>query len=240
MFDERPYNAARFIRLSLLGLFVAALLIGCGEEGGPAGSSESIDGVDLLGLEKGRSLIYLRVDSIRDSSFNLYVTTAYDTFIITGDLEDWAVGNNRQPIISLKVNDLAIIQNGYWPIEDGSNQITYLPVPPVIIPRRFSAGGTWGGYLPLLQIGLEEVQHLFYYSYFGFHHTKWYAAHPQITVPAGSFAAYQFDVRLYQRYDDTVPVAIVREYYAPGIGLIRQEISAGSAFKRVLSLISYE
>ena len=242
MFEERPHphDAARFIRLFLFGLFVAALLIGCGEEGGPSAPSEgSIDGVDLLGLEDGRSLIYLRTDSIRDDDFNLQVTTTYDTFTITGDLEDWAIGNNQQPIISLKVSDHSIIQNGYWPITGGTPQITYLPVPPVMMPRQLSTAGSWGGYVPLLQVGLEDVQKLFYYSYFGFHHTKSYVAHPQITVPAGSFGAYQFNVRLYQRYDDVETVATVSEYYVPDIGLVRQEISGGS-FKRTLSLISYE
>ncbi|MDH3890925.1 MAG: hypothetical protein OEV49_07545 [candidate division Zixibacteria bacterium] len=240
MSDERPYIAVLFIRLLLVGLFAAGFLIGCGEEGGPSGSSGgALDGLDLLGLEDGRSLVYIRIDSIRDSSFNLYVSTSYDTFTITGDLEDWAIGNNHQPIISLKVSDQSVIQNGYWPLTVGTPQITYLPVPPVMMPRQLSATDSWGGYVPLLQVGLEDVQHLFYYSYFGFHHSKSYVAHPQVTVPAGSFGAYQFDVRLYQRYDDTDPVAIVREYYVPNIGLVRLDISGGS-FKRVLSLISYQ
>lgn len=241
MFDNRPYLSALFIRVVLSALFIAAFLIGCGEEGGPSGSSGStFDGLDLLGLENGRILIYLRTDSTRDSELNLEVTTTYDTFTISGDQDDWAIGNNRQPVISLKVSDNSIIQNGYWPMVGGNPQIIPLHVPPVVIPRNLSAGGSWGGYVPLLQVGAEEIQQLFYYSYFGFHHSKSYVAHPQITVPAGQFASYQFTARLYQRYDDTDPVATVQEYYVPDIGLVRQEISAGSAFKRVLSLISYE
>lgn len=241
MFDKRPQILARFIRVSLLGLLVASVMFGCGEEGGPSNSSGGgIDGASLLGLENGRRLIYLRTDSIRDSDLNLVVTTAQDTFLIAGDSQDWSIGTNQQPIISLKISDNAIIQNGYWPIVGGNPQITYLPTPPVLIPRNISAGDSWGGYLPLLQVGLEEVQQLFYYSYFGFHHTKSYVAHPQVIVPAGQFAAYQFNTLLYQRYDDVDPIATVQEYYVPDIGMVRQDITTGGAFKRVLSLISYE
>ncbi len=227
-----------FVLLSGL-LLALVVMIGCTEDGGPAGPSDPVDGVDLLGLEDGRRLIYLRLDSIRDDDFNLQVTEAYDTFLVTGTGEDWSIGNTAQPVISLKVTDLAVIQNGYWPLVGGNPDIVHLPVPPVLMPRSLSNSGSWGGYCPQIQLGTEEVQHLFYYSYFGFHHTKSYVAYRQVNVPAGSFTAFQFNVNLYQFYDDTDPVATVLESYVPEIGLIQLTVSGGS-FKRILSLVSYQ
>lgn len=224
--------------LLLLGLIALAGAIGCDGGSDVADSSGFDDSADLLGLTNNCTLVYLRTDSIRDSLFNLHVSTAQDTFIITGGQDDWIIGTTAQPVVSLKISDHWVIQNGYWPQLGGSPEIVYFAVPPMMMIRQLTSGAAWDGYFPLYRLGSEEVQHLFFTSYFGFHFSKSYSGQTQLSVPAGVFNAYAFQVLLFQTYDAIEPAATAHEYYVPDVGLVQLRFQAG-AFKRVLSLVSY-
>lgn len=228
----------RTFRLLLLGLIALAVAISCDGRSDVSDSADVDDSANLLGLTDNCTLVYLRTDSIRDSLFNLHVSTAEDTFIITGGQDDWVIGTTAQPVVSLKISDHWVIQNGYWPHPDGSPEIVYFAVPPMMMIRQLTGDAAWDGYFPLYRLGSEEVQHLFFTSYFGFHFSKSYSGQTQLSVPAGAFNAYAFRVLLFHSYDAIEPAATAHEYYVPDVGLVRLSFQAG-AFKRVLSLVSY-
>ena len=225
-------------RLLFVGLIALAVAIGCDGSGDVSDSSDFDDSADLLGLTDNCTLVYLRTDSIRDSLFNLHVSTAQDTIIITGEQDDWVIGTTARPVVSLKISNHWVIQNGYWPPTDGSQDIVYFAVPPMMMIRQLTSGAAWDGYFPLYSLGTEEVQHLFFTSYFGFHFSKSYSGQTQLSVPAGVFNASAFQVRLFQSYYAIEPAATAHEYYVPDVGLVQLSFQAG-AFKRVLSLVSY-
>jgi hypothetical protein len=246
-FDVRDFHrmntrshrfAPSMARLTLLALIIVAVLIRCGEDKGGPEPTNTIDGAPLFGLVDGRTMVYLRTDSARDSQFVLHVHETLDTVTISGSGDDWSVTGTGQPRLSLKVTDQYILQNGFWPAGDSAS-LVYFAVPPVLTPRHLNVSDTWDGYCPYYVEGSDSYQRLFLYSYFGFYFTRTFTGNVALTLPAGSFSAHRIDVQLYQSDLDVDPLANVQEFYVPAVGLVLLSFEAG-AFKRVLSLVSYE
>jgi len=239
--NTRSPNAVPLtMRWAVLAVIVAAAMIRCGEDNGGPNPSDAVDGADLFGLADARTLVYLRTDTVRDSAFELHVYEALDTIVIRGNGDDWTVTGHGQPMLSLKVTGDFILQNGYWPVGTAASaDLIYFAVPPVLMPRRLQADQVWEGHYPFYRDGDTEYQRLFLYSYFGFYFTRSFTGNAALTLPAGSFTSLAFEVRLFQDDTDVHPLATVREYYVPAVGLVRLSFEAG-AFKRVLNLVDYD
>ncbi|HOP06030.1 MAG TPA: hypothetical protein PLF13_01930 [candidate division Zixibacteria bacterium] len=226
--------------ISLLGVIMAVLLwAGCTEDGNPSESTGSFDGLRLLGLENGRSMIYLQTDTVTNTDFSITVTTDYETVNISGDGNDWVIKDGDESLINLKVTSVSILQNGYWR-QDGDDEIlSYFAVPPVMMVRSTEEVDPWQGYTPHYSDGGEDVKLIWYYAYYGFYFTREYQGRELLHLPAGSFSTYHFRTGLYRNPIDGDPDVTADEYYVPDVGLVQQNIRGGS-LNRTLSLISQQ
>jgi len=239
MDTRRTYPTAVVARWLLAAILAAAVIFGCSKDDTVSNQTESLDGAALLGLATGRTLVYLRTDSARDSQFVLHVYETLDTVTVDGSGNDWTVAQRGEPTLSLKVTDQYVLQNGYWPVGIATSvDPVYFPTPPVLVSRHLDNGVLAGRY-PAYRQGDVEQERLFLYSYFGFYFTRTFTGLTALTIPAGSFSAQSFEVQLFQGDINLDPLAIVHEYYVPGVGLVRLSFEAG-AFKRDLSLVDYD
>ena len=225
--------------------FLCALLlvVACTDDDGltpgPA-PSLSLSGPDLLGLVDGRTLEYLRTDTIVTwiPDYRVQEDTGTEIISIVGSGSDWIIRDDTVPLLNLKVSDPFILHNGYWRKVADSDALVYFPVPAISLDRSATQDEPWSGFIPACTSDSGSMSYVFYYGYFGFYFTKSYSGTEQIFVPAFGGNAFRHNVKLFRDQDDTDPVATVVEHYAPGIGLVRQELRA-EGLVRILSLRAY-
>jgi hypothetical protein len=220
-------------------LLVAACTDDDGLTPGPA-PSLSLSGPDLLGLVDGRTLEYLRTDTLVTwiPDYRVQEDTGTEIISIVGSGSDWIIRNDTVPLLNLKVSDPFILHNGYWRKVGQSDALVYFPVPAIAIDRSATQDEPWSGFIPAYTSDSGSTSYVFYYGYFGFYFTKSFSGTEQIFVPAFGGNAFRHVVKLFRNQGDTDPVATVVEHYAPGIGLVRQELRA-EGLVRTLSLRAY-
>ncbi len=197
--------------------------------------SEYPDGLSLLGLANSRTFSYMQIDTVTtlDDVYDVNVITSFLNIGFSGSNTDWIIKKNGTPMSNYKVSEFSILQNGYWTKNNDLDSLVYFSVPPMIIPRFIVEDTTWTGYYPP---AAGDSTRIFYNSYFGFHFQKRFIGIERLQVPAGEFDTYRFDVDLFENDYSGTPVIKIREYYAPHLGLVQQNISGGP-LKRTLSLI---
>ena len=175
-------------------LVCAVFIVGCEDSDKIANSPNTVDGLSLLGLSDGRTLIYIQTDTTitLDTTVtpNSYTVTTSDTtmsILITGSGNDWIVHNGTDKLINLKVASSSIIQNGYWKKINGQDSLVYFASPPLLIERTLNSALSWDYYTPFYQPDSTPVYLPFYYANFGFHVTKEYKGIETIITPAGEF-----------------------------------------------------
>jgi hypothetical protein len=228
----------------LILITVALLGLGCGEDQVSPNASNSpsaANAASLMGLHSGRTLMYLQTDTVVsvDSVYDVEVKAANMTVVMDGSDDDWIVVIDEHPIMNLKVSDGALLMNGYWTNEGGSDVLHYFASPPILIERTLSKETGWTGYTPFFTTGSTDQVRAIYTAYFGFHFIRRYIGVEEVTVPAGIFDAHRLEVELFLRPWDTAPAATAVEHYASGVGLVRLQWRGGS-LNRTLSLYDYD
>lgn len=233
---EKRIVYMRYLLALLLGVSVAIMVIGCDEsDESPTNSVAGLDGATLMNLEDGQTLTFLQTDTITDTNLSVSVDTVHRNLTFVGSGADWVLNDRNVPVANLKLNDESITLNGHWRTDGGSPSLTYFAVPPVIMPRQLTSR-EWRGHIPRIDLGSGSQPYPFAFAHFGFYFTKKYVGRELIQLPAGSFNAYRFNVTLYHNSHDTIPAALVREYYYPNIGLVQLNFVGGPS-NRTLSLI---
>lgn len=224
----------------LLILLTAAGWVGCDDDSDESLSPTAVEGLNLMGLANNRALYYFQLDTTTlVPSFDIEIDSAYRTVNITGTGTDWIISDDGQPVVNLLVTENYILQNGFWRDAGASDSLHYFPIPSVLMVREFETAGLWDDYTPVLTTDSGDIHYPFYYTNFGFYYEKEYIGTEHLILTPGEFTAYRFETALYLNRTDTVPVATVTEYYAPGIGLIKM-IFSGQGLKRHLYLVNYQ
>ncbi|MEA2030696.1 MAG: hypothetical protein U9N55_03760 [candidate division Zixibacteria bacterium] len=223
----------RLIAISLL-MF---LLVSCGEESSsPTQTDGSIDGASLLGLVDGGTLTYLQSDTVVTPDYLIETSETMITVSVSGSDDDWIISHNNHSPITLKLSLESVLVNSY---QYGDSTI-YFPEPPALLKREISEEQTWSGYTPVYSDSLGEERYTDIFINYGFSFNKTYKGTELVTVTAGEFDAYRFDVELFLEQDDSTPVANITEYYAKDIGLVKYQLKNAAGLTRVLSLIEHE
>ncbi len=224
-----------------LGLVVilsaAAWLGGCSDSATNSNPKLIPASGNILGLQDGRTLDYIRIDSTITyyPSLRRTVDTGTQIVTISGADNDWTLSDENGPLISLKLSEPFVLQNGYWRKVGGLDAQVIYPIPAVVIDTRMQPGDSLEATVPLYTSDSGTQRFAFMYAYFGFYVRKYYRGQEQILTPAWAGNAHRFDVDLYLNQSDSSPMAKVVEYYAPGLGLVRWEFR-GDGFTRVLTL----
>lgn len=232
------------IRFTLLSLVIISFLVlGCGETNTPIDNNTNPDettavyedGLNLMGFADSHSFNYLKVDTVTslDSVYSYKVNSSFITYSYTGNNDNWIVKRDNIPYNNIKVSEFSILLNGYWKNNNDTAVINYFSVPPMIMPRKITKNISWSGYFPPHQ---SDSTFLFYNAYYGFHFDKKFMGIERITIPAGEFDAYRFDVDLYDSEFTESPVIQIKEYYVPFLGLVKHQLTGGP-LKQSLSLI---
>ncbi len=226
------------IRIVLILCLVA--LLGCSESNNTIDGPNLVpSGLDLMGLTNGRTFVYSQIDTtVTWDPYKVTEDTLTLTTKIEGSSDDWIIYNDTVKILNLKVTEPYIALNGYWIKVNDSDALSYFPIPAIIMDLTAKEGSSWNGYTPQFSDNIEDESIQFLYGYFGFHFKKTYTGKEQVLVPAFVGDAYTFEVLLFVNEDDDEPMAIVTEYYANKIGLVKLEMHAGG-FTRVLTLRTY-
>ena len=220
----------------LIGMLVVT---GCEDSNNIVNTPKEIDGLSLLGLSNGRTLVYIQTDTIISlDPISVTITDTTLSILITGTGNDWIIHNGTEKLINLKVASSSIIQNGYWKKINGQDSLMYFAAPPLLMERTLNPDLNWDYDTPFYQTDSSSEKLPFYYANFGFQVNKSYIGIETIITPAGEFDSYRFDLLLYTADYGNDPVAIVSEYYVPNIGLVKQDFNIG-ALKRSLILVNY-
>lgn len=220
-------------------LLCMLIVIGCEDSNNIVNTPKEIDGLSLLGLSNGRTLVYIQTDTVISlDPISVTITDTTLSILITGTGNDWIIHNGTEKLINLKVASSSIIQNGYWKKINGQDSLIYFAAPPLLMERTLSPDLNWDYDTPFYQPDTASEKLPFYYANFGFQVNKSYIGIETIITPAGEFDSYRFDLLLYTADYGNDPVATVSEYYVPNIGLVKQDFNIG-ALKRSLILVSY-
>ncbi len=220
----------------LLGMLI---ITGCEDSNNILDTPKTIDGLSLLGLSNGRTLVYIQTDTVI-SLDPIFISTTDTTLsiLITGADNDWIIHNGVEKLINLKVASGSIIQNGYWKNINGQDSLIYFASPPLLMERTLNSDLSWTYYTPFYQSDTSPEYFPFYYANFGFKVIKEYKGIETIITPAGEFDSSRFDLLLYTTAYGNDPIAEASEYYVPNIGLVKQDFNIG-ALKRSLILANY-
>jgi len=230
--------------IAAVSLSVLILSSGCGEQNsaGPVQDQQPAtppytDGIALLGLVDGLSLQYLQTDTVIlvDSVYSVSVSTSSLSIDVSGIGPEYLISSNRVKWLNYRSTDHNILHNGYWRITLSRDSLYFFAEPPKIMPRRVVDGIAWTGFVPAYDSGATRI---FYNSYFGFFFSKKFVRRIRLALPAGEFNCFQFDVQLFSDRLMKNPAIKVSEYYAIGLGLVKQTLVGGS-LKRTLSLTGY-
>ncbi len=216
-----------------------ALFTGCEDSNNITQNQQQVDGLSLLGLVDGRTMVYIQTDTA--ISYDPIAITTHDTtlsVLITGSGSDWIIHNGSNKIINLKTASSSIIQNGYWKKINGQDSLIYFASPPLIMERTLSSTLAWDYYTPFYNPDSVAIYFSFYHANFGFKVSKEYVGIESIITPAGEFNSYRFDLQIFTTNFGNDPIATSSEYYVPNIGLVKQDFNIG-ALRRSLILVSY-
>jgi hypothetical protein len=195
---------------------------------------------DLLGLKDGHLLEYLVTDTVVTwVPYKIFQDTGTQVIRITGADDDWVIRNDTVPIINLRISAPLVLHNGYWRKLSESNAVVYFSTPAVMLDQSAGTGKVWKGYVGRYTADTGTFTWPFFVGYFGFHFEKKFVGTEQVLTPAWGGMTYRYDVRLFLGPNDVEPSATVTEFYAPKIGLVRQEFRA-PGYKRILSLRDYQ
>lgn len=234
----------RISHLAILLLPALAALCGwsCGTEdtGVASEPSSSPSGLNLAGLVNGRTLIYFQTDTIT-TLFPVYeqrIENTLRTLQISGGGMNWVIAEDSTPMINLAVTTAAVLHNGYWRSYGATDSLVLFDEPAESLRRVLKVDSAWFDYTP--EYGaLAGSQRRLYLTYpFGYYFSKRYTGTRPVTVPGGQFTAYVFETELFVRSDDLEPVARMTEYYADGVGLVKQVVR-GQELTRVMNLVNY-
>lgn len=227
----------------LLSLLLAALggwSCGADDTGVASEPASSPSGLNLAGLVNGRTLIYFQTDTIT-TVFPVYeqrIENALRTLQISGSSNSWVIAEDSTPMINLAVTAAAVLHNGYWRSYGATDSLVLFDEPAEALHRTLNIGSVWFDYTPEY-VGSSGSQRRLYLTYpFGYYFSRTYTGTQSVTVPAGQFTAYVFETELFVRSDDLDPVARMTEYYADGIGLVKQVVR-GQELTRVMNLVNY-
>ncbi len=104
------------MRKFILFLFICSLsIIGCEDSSNVINTPQGVDGLSLLGLADGRTMVYIQTDTvINPETYGITITDTILSILITGSDNDWIIHKDAEKLINLKVGSSSIIQNGYW------------------------------------------------------------------------------------------------------------------------------
>lgn len=216
----------------------ATLLGGCDEDTPqPQGPDKSPLAVNLLGLADGKTLDYIRIDSIVRwvPSYSLQVDTSTQVLGISGSAGDWVVSDNSTPLINLKLSEPFTLLNGFWRKVGGFDALVTFPEPAIVMNTETAVDGSWESAVPSFVSDTGLTRFPFVYAYFGFNTRKTYSGTEEIITPVFAGDAFRFDVELLSNPGDSVSIASAVEYYAANLGLVRWEFR-GEGFTRILVL----
>ncbi len=220
-------------------LICSFLIVGCEDSDNFVNTPQNVDGLSLLGLVNGRTLVYIQTDTTIDiETFAITVTETNQSVLITGTGDDWIIHRGTDKLINLKVGTSSVIQNGYWKEINGLDSLIYFASPPLIMERSLNSNLEWEFFTPFYRPDTTAMFLPFYYANFGYNAVKEYVGIETIITPAGEFDSYKFDLLLYSTAFGSEPIASVSEYFVPQIGLVKQEIKIGS-LSRSLVLANY-
>ncbi len=229
----------RWIYLPVL-LLLLLIGIGCDDSSEAPTSVVFPDGAQLLGITTDHTLHYRMFDStiVFDPYRVVYDTTdLYVTFTGgSGNQVEMAINGTPQALLT---NDNAgvllsgQIRGDVIPIDT----LLYIDPTPIVMPRSVTSGAQWSLSIPTLNLasGTERRTQLF--LNYGFITDRRFIRNIDIVLPLGSYAAYQFESRLFLAdVADTTPVMTVHEYYADGVGLVKLVASAPN-YRRLIILL---
>lgn len=225
--------------------FSASILVGgCGEQDsdGPVQSQTPAppthtEGIALMGLVDGLTLQYLQTDTVIliDSVYSVSVSTTTLKIEVSGSGPEYLISSDRVKWMNYRSSDHNILFNGYWKTTFSRDSLYFFPEPPSIMPRRVIDSVELTGFTPAYG---SDATRIFYNSYFGFFFSKKFVRKTRLSLPAGEFDCFQFDVQLFTDQSMKNPLILVSEYYSVGLGLVKQTLVGGS-LKRTLSLTKY-
>jgi len=226
------------MRKLLSVLVISLIFAACGCDDDSTGIDDAIDAATFVALVDNDTLVYLQIDTVVtiDSTYTVVVTQDFFQVTVHEDDGQWIFRHDGDPALNILIGAEAAMLNAYWRQDDTTEIVTYFAEPPVLLHRELIVGDTWSGYTPSYTGANGSLRLPIYFANFGFHFVKTFVGPETVTITAGQFAAYRYDMELFINTDDSLPVANVTEYYARDIGLVRL-VWRGGGLTRVLSLV---
>ena len=110
-------------------LICSFLVIGCEDSDNVVNTPKIVDGLSLLGLVDGRTLVYIQTDTTINPDYSISITDTTLSVLITGAGNDWIIHNGAEKLINLKIASSSIIQNGYWKKINDQDSLIYFASP---------------------------------------------------------------------------------------------------------------
>lgn len=221
-------------------------MVGAGCLGGCAKSTDSTppvelpDGADLLGLRRDHRLEYIIYDSTV-TLFPVYSvtvdTTPLNLQITRGGGTQVQLSVNGVPHDLLTIDAVGVLHSGQIYMATSIPETLYFYPTPLLLPATFAKNKSWSLISPLFRDDSGEERRLsVLFMNYGFNTVREFVGTTAVVLPTGSYNAYQFRSTLHLGESTGNPLALIDEYYAPSVGLVKLVSVAGGSRRLILLL----